>query len=252
MTTFVSVIRDAHMARLHAKPEQKPSKQMYVSSFGFHPLKALGRFQYGMIDADHFNDKMKAKMESGKVLERTTYDSLNYAFPLVTRELPVWDNHWSGSIDFVLNHNYSGLVTLIENKATSPKGFDFKKSFPRSKDICQLWLYGELYKAQFNRSPEDIELRLYYDAWGDYAEFVIKFNGKLFEIHGDVNGKLVYREKYIRPDLLRREVEEYYDAALYEPLHHPSDLDPNSWDYAEESYNYLVKKYSDSQRSPSL
>ena len=223
-------IRQAIEKFLRQQPQKKPPPHLWVSDLGHHPLQAMNRIVHGI--QTEFAIDVKEKMHLGHVLEPDTITALAYTLGHAIPQFPLHNDIWSGYADLVLGHG-SAHPILIEHKATGDKGWDYQHALPCSTHLCQLWLYGQLYAAQFHIKPA---LVLYYRAWGHYAEFAIEVDEKQVVATGQMDGLKSQRQRRIAPQLLRQELEGYYLAQVL-----PTDLPeaPDTWTYAEDSYDRL-------------
>lgn len=211
---------------LGSQPARKESGLLYVSDLGAHPYKAMARILKG--ETAVFDTPTRLKMAQGSAYEDVTLQALRYAHRGVQTQFPLYNEMWSGYADFVVGHGTQN-VTIIEHKGTGDKWFDYKQSLPRSAHVCQLWMYGYLYEAMYHVKPK---LILYYAAWGIQAEFEVFPNGVTsfagMVASGFLNGQRVERIRVVAPDLLRQELEYYFETRTL-----PDSNGADDWDYAE-------------------
>ncbi len=202
---------------------------LWVSDLGNHPYKAMARVLG--IDLPGFEVSVLNKMQQGNLLEPDTVECLRFGYPNVLTQFPLYNDLWSGYADMVIGHNTMARPTIVEHKGTSDKYFDYKQSLPRSAHVCQLWMYGQLYRARYGHGAD---LVLYYRSWSNYAEFSLDVSMGRVVATGTVDGAPVARTLWIDPHPLRLELEEYYERQEL-----PSPDGSDSWNYAEDAYERL-------------
>lgn len=224
-------IRPAILGHLADKPQRWNEQILYVSEFGRHPANAMLR----MLDGKQWkpDPNLKLTMSNGTAFENGTFDLLRNSgeLPSIFQQFPLYDDIWHGRADMVIGHGTMEVV-IVEHKATSDASFDYGNSYPRAADLCQLWLYGELYHALFKIKPK---LVLFYRSWKRVAECHIHLDEDTRTVrpHLWIDGRRVeQRVKDVWPPLLRDEMETLYRSQSFgEDL--PESL--SSWDYAEEA-----------------
>jgi len=213
-----------------SNPQRKESGLLYVSDLGAHPYKAMARILNG--ETAEFDADIRIKMNYGNAFEAETLRALQYNHAHVLTQFPLFNDMWSGYADFVVGHG-EGYPVIVEHKATGDKWFDYKESLPRAAHLCQLWMYGQLYKETYGITPG---LDLYYVAWGSYAEFRIDedVDRGVMVADGRINGTRLKRRRAISPANLRRELEHYFKTRTL-----PDSAGADDWDYAETAYTRL-------------
>lgn len=226
------MIREAMEKWLTSRPQRRLDGMLWVSDLGMHPAKAMRRVLHE--EMSEFDANTLVKMQSGNAMEADTEQALRFAYPGVITQFPLFNEVWSGYADFVLGHG-TDEVTIIEHKAQGDKWFDYKQSLPRSTHVCQTWLYGQLYEEMYGVRPE---LVIFYRAWGNWAEFRLTTSekNKVVVVNGLVDGETAVRTLPIWPKMLQRQLEAYYRDRVLPGL----DIDENTWNYAEESYERLL------------
>ena len=235
-------IRQAEEFYLMNRPKRKKRTELYVSDLGNHPWKFMNRVIH-QAETD-FPINVLDIMEQGSVLEAQVITALQRSHANVMTQFPLHNDIWSGYADIVIGHGTDDVL-IADIKHTSNAWFDYKSSLPRAAHICQIWMYGYLYREMFGVTPK---LKLYYKAWGQYAELDVIVSETSATATGYIAVKKrgsksveptpVMRTKRIACDLLRQQAESLFnDRAM------PDDLmfiDPETWDYAEEVYEHLI------------
>lgn len=225
------MIRESVEKYVTARPARKETPVLYVSDLGYHPYKTMSRILLG--ETSEFDVGTRIKMQYGNAFESETTRALQYAYPNVLTQFPLWNDKWSGYADFVIGHGTDGeRPVIVEHKATGDQWFDYKNSLPRSAHVCQLWMYGWLYEQMYGIRPD---LVLYYVAWGSFAEFTLRPGGEGMIAQGSVNGRHEVRGRRIAPNLLRMEIEHFFET---KNLPNPEGAD--SWEYAEVAHTRLL------------
>lgn len=215
--------------------KRRPDGMLWVSDLGNHPYKAMARIMG--VEQTSFGVDVLNKMQQGNLLEPDTIECLRFSYPNVLTQFPLYNDVWSGYADAIIGHDELPSPVIVEHKGTSDKGFDYRQSLPRPAHVCQLWLYGELYRERYGVKPQ---LVLYYRSWSNYAEFQLEerndFLNSYIMATGVVDG--AYTERYVRvhPMSLRRELESWFARREL-----PSSDGADSWDYAKESYDRLTE-----------
>jgi hypothetical protein len=199
------VIREALIKALYMNP-QRPRRgkpKLYPSDAGSCNRKIMLRVMGAK--STEFPQAALEAMQNGIHYED---DSLNllkrvYGENGVVTQLALQTDYWSGKADFVLNHQTADAI-IVEHKATGGKWFDYNKKFPEEKHVIQLALYEDIYEKDHGFKPK---LILYYRAWGNWAEFVIKPEADKILVNGWVNGEERNRELDISITKLRRKLE---------------------------------------------
>lgn len=225
---------------LYAAIQQEPDRWvddtcLYVSELGRHPIHAMRRILSG--EQKEFPDAVKLVMSNGTVFEDSTLAMMMKAgsFPII-HQMPLWNSTWRGYADFVIGHGTDTPI-IVEHKGTNDAWWDYRASLPRSPDLCQLWLYGELYKGMFGIEPK---LVLFYRSWKHTAEFhpVYQAQNHTVVCDGWIDDQ---KAKERRPETRYRELSPFLLRAEMEQLYAEADLgndlpeDEDSWDYAEEA-----------------
>lgn len=226
------MIREAIESYLTARPPRRLDNLLWVSDLGRHPAKAMNRLIHGQ--QSEFAADVQVKMDNGSAIEEATSRAIHYACANVLTQFPLYNTIWTGYADFVIGHG-TEHVTIIEHKAQGDKGFDYRDSLPRSADVCQLWLYGNLYRERYGITPR---LLLFYRGWSNWAEFAIpvEWSGSgHFSVEGVVDSRQVYRMVRFHPGWLRAELESCFAGRTIPNLPESE----STWEYAEEAYGRL-------------
>jgi hypothetical protein len=163
------MIREAMIQALTQKPQRKLGSDLWVSDLGYHPAKAMRRIVQGATGS--FGPDILEIMDQGNALEDSTLGLATSVLGSCIRQFPLYNDIWSGSADAVFYHQRSDLPpVIVEHKATSDKWWGYKGDYYKPYHVCQLWLYGQLYKDTYGVAPE---LILYYRAWKHYAELLL-------------------------------------------------------------------------------
>ena len=182
------------------------------------------------------------------------------------RQVPIFNETWGGYADLVLELPGQRLPVIYDIKGSAGRWWDYKKTFPRASDCCQVWLYGQLYAETYGTAVA--ETRLLYVGWGTWAEFRVEFGmipagpPNLAEaepgliatgwITNDKGTKVeeVTRYRRVNPAALRLELERLeslYHSDLAELEAWLLEYEPSGpdWDYAEDHYDRLRQLYPD-------
>lgn len=228
-------VRNAVVSYLKNEPKRLPGAQLWVSDLGRHPAGALDRIRTQEMKS--FDTDVLQKMKMGAFCEALPREALRLEFPGVFFDFPLYDGLWTGRADVVIAPATASPV-IVEVKTTSDRWWDYRDSLPRPGDICQVWMYGYLYHGLYGVWPQ---LVLYYQAWNQWAEFLIKPDDVILgegwiQDRGEPARK-EERWRRVAPNWLRLELEGLLAGEGEEPAGDPS------WDYAEESYKRLERIY---------
>jgi hypothetical protein len=161
-----------------------------------------------------FSYKALDYMDSGNVAENATARALDFAYG-AEQNVPLKNGVWSGKADFIINFRKDNPI-IIEHKATGDNNWKTNTTLPKREHAAQLALYGHLYEELYNVKPE---LRLYYWAWHNYAEFTLDIEATRIGITGLLDNVFVSRN--LRIDI-KKEIEEleqvYRDTLAEKPL----------------------------------
>jgi hypothetical protein len=226
---------------------------LWVSDLGKNPFSTVRRLLTGELEA--FDFATLTKMEAGKALEVNTIHYVMQGLGRrVTLQFPLFDDIWTGYGDFVIDHGTPEAI-IADHKASAGRWWDYRESLPRATDMCQVWLYGQLYEHLYGLEPA---LRLYYRGWGTWAAFEITVaespdilncmvaTGQITDEKGaEVNN--VIRTRQVNPTWLKNELEEYHSRVFDGEISEAEmvALDPGGpdWDYAENACVRLAPKY---------
>jgi hypothetical protein len=234
----MSLIRDLLDKSLLSQVAKRQDGQLWVSDLGYHPAKAMNRILNGK--RDEFPLGTLDVMEDGNMYEANTAHRIMRFYPgSIHTNMPLWNDVWSGYADMVLNHGTDSPV-IVEHKATDgaywakARDDDPGKSYApvKSTHVCQLWLYGELYRETYGVQPK---LILFYRAWKHYCEVEVKPSEAGVLVQGEMDRKPFERFLLIYPHDLRIELEQYYRHKMM-PTYiyaHGEIIDPATWNYAD-------------------
>lgn len=219
------VIRRA-IEQSYVRPERESLNKLRVSELGYHPFKVMDRILNGR--SSEFGMEVQDKMACGDAYEADLVPRIvnNLGATNYVAQFPIFNDFWSGYIDLVANFQKSDPL-IVEVKGVDSTMFRFG-DFPRSTNVCQLWLYGQLYREKYGVQPA---LVLYYRSWGKWAEFELtELPGGYIRAVGAINGKEADIECKYRPRLLREQLEGLF-ASRSMPA---SSAGADSWTYPED------------------
>jgi len=152
-------------------------------------------------------------MQAGNMWEDETVRALTkvYGADSVITQLPLKTDTWSSKCDAVLWHKTPD-VTIVEHKATGDKWWNYKGGLPKAEHLGQLWLYGELYEAEFGLKPR---LILFYRSWGHYAEYTVDSLSDGLMLDGEIDGKPDMRKVAYKPWEWRAELEKHFQNGTF-------------------------------------
>jgi len=135
-------------------------------------------------------------MRGGIAWENQTFAELQQEYGKDVRaQTRLSDENWSGKPDFDLFHaSEKATPIIIEHKAQDPRS-SFGK--PKEKHLLQLALYGWLYEKQFGVEPR---LKLFYRAWGEWAEYDIGVFQDVIQVSGSCHGKQLLKQVQVSFD----------------------------------------------------
>jgi len=191
MTTLIRSAILEHYTK--PRPEYKGSGKISCSSFG-RCMRSVMMDLAGVETPNYagFPSHIREVMDYGTAYEDVSFKLLKEKYgSAITTQQRVGDAIWSGKLDFLIK--LPGEQPIIgEHKSTGNKYFDYNLEFPKWEHVCQAWLYGQLYEAQFHVKPRVI---IYYIAWTSWAEFELFDNsdsGHGYAL-GEVDGATVRR-----------------------------------------------------------
>ena len=227
-------VRESINQSYRMSPGKRPDGMLWVSDLGNHPAKAMRRIVEGY--REEFDVPTHDKMSAGVALEGDTIQRFVSVNGDSIPQFPLFDNIWSGYADLVHCHG-SALPRIIEHKGVSSYVFKMApEKLVKSTHVCQLWLYGQLYRDTYGVMPL---LTLYYRGWGDYCEVDLEETGPgHVRVLGCVNDRPVDFVTPYRPQRLRDEIEACYRAGVV-PSSEEVRGDVNGWTYAEDSAERL-------------
>ena len=206
------LINEAIEAALNVERDYKPS-----GTIRLYPSEAGGCARATMLRIHNapkksFPLQAKKAMEDGIAYEDNTLKLLrrHYGHENILEQLPLQTTFWSGKADFVIFHE-TPQVMIVEHKATGQKWFDYKGSLPNPKHVVQLSLYKTIYRDKYGFEPE---LRLFYRAWQNWAEFILEPEGAVIRATGWVNGKEREVMVPINLEALKGKLEFYFTKGL--------------------------------------
>ena len=233
------LIHTAVSKALLQRPARRNDGMLWVSDLGRNPYATFRRLLTGELEP--FDYPVQLMMDAGSAIEGYTLRQVAENLERNIRtQFPLFNDVWSGYADLVIGHGTKDVI-IYDHKASCGKWWDYKDSLPRSADCCQVWMYGQLYRAMFGIAPR---IGLYYRGWGSWAEFEIVDDGTYLQAIGVVTDEKgieeyeVARERQVSPDLLCDELEGFYHLiklgqfkiADFEVMTPPPDPE---WDYAE-------------------
>lgn len=212
---------------LVASPERRPEEtRLFVSELGRNPFFMIQRLQG---QAEKFDVPTLIKMDNGKAMELATVASLQERLPRpAIAQHPLFDHLWAGYADLLLPRHMGTRAMVVEIKSVG-NWWDYKESLPRPADICQVWLYGQLYQEMTGEEFPD--LKIFYRGWGTYAEFDLELDRDRHGVWGkgmitDKKGEseeYVERWRLVWPEWLKVEMEYHFgewmigDATVEDP-----------------------------------
>ena len=221
MRNYVPVVRSAIELKLTDRPDYGGSSHLWITDVGNCPRKAMLRL--AGVPLKEFPLKVLEAMHEGDVAEADTLDSLVYAYSAgrVERNRSLRNDIWSGKTDAILRlENRDPIV--MEHKATGDKWWNYKEWIPRNTHICQLVMYGMLYREKFDVDPR---LVLYYRSWGHWADMVILDHGDWVEVDGWMDGEPYQKRVDLNVRNLRLELEQYFISKDMPPRLEVEEMD---------------------------
>lgn len=206
------IVRPAVAKSLEPK-EYRGSTLLWASEIGGCPRKSLFRI-LGFKSEKEFPLELLEKFQFGKVLEDDTGRMLKEMYGnRLTNQLELRTKVWSGKCDWGLDVGRQNPI-LIEHKATGSKWWGKYESPPQDSHLAQLILYGQLYEEKYGIKPR---LVLYYRAWSNWAELVLRDLGERVEVTGVMDGSDFRIERLMNVTQSRVYLEKYFSLQELPP-----------------------------------
>lgn len=160
------------------------------------------------------------KFRFGSVLEDDTGLALRgmYGSKLV-KQVVLKDKIWSGKCDWGIRVGKANPV-LVEHKTTGSKWWRKYGTPPRESHLAQLVLYGQLYAEKYDVQAK---LVLYYRAWSNYAELILRDLGSSVKVQGVMDDEPYEDIVSINVTKRREHLEKYFSLRELPPYKKTDD-----------------------------